>query len=363
MKKFTLILLLCLMLTGCTAWMDGSYHSTSPYVDERAQPVQQSVTVSNTVQLRQALEALVGSGRENGVITGDVVDDQFFSDHMPAAIDYVLTRDPIGSYAVEEISYTLGTSGGIQAASVSVTYNRNQTQIRRMKTCKDMATALVDITKALEDHAESIVLRVEDHSEMDIQQYLQDHANQNPRLVMEMPQLTVNTYPDTGRDRVVEVLFTYQTSRETLRTMKNYVSPVFDAAKLYVGGDTEPGIKYVQLYTFLMERFPCVEQTSITPAYSLLRYGVGDSKAFAQVYAAMCRDAGLECYVVSGTYSGEARSWNMICVDGAYAHLDLLACQEREEYSLCTDDQMNGYVWDYSAYPQCNGWEELPSGT
>ena len=72
----------------------------------------------------------------------------------------------------------------------------------------------------------------------------------------------------------------------------------------------------------------------------------------------MCRDAGLECLVVAGTCSGEARFWNMIQTEDGYAHLDLLACQEREEYSVCTDEQMKDYVWDYSAYPVCVGRQE-----
>lgn len=352
------MLIVCLLLTGCTAWLDGSYHSTSPYEDESVQSVQQSVTVSDYVQLRQALERLVEAGRENGILTGDGVDEEFFRASMPTVISYVLTRNPIGSYAVEDITYELGTNGGIPAASVSITYNRNHAQIRKMRSRRDMQDALEDITVAMTDFDESIVLWVGNYSGTDIQQYLQNYADQNPRQVMQLPQITVNTYPDSGTDRVLEVVFTYQTSRDVLRTMKSYVSPVFEAAKMYVDGDTETGIKYVQLYTFLMERFPCVEQTSITPAYSLLRYGVGDSKAFAQVYAAMCREAGLECLVVSGTCKGEARFWNMIRTDDGYAHLDLLACQDREGYRVCTDAQMTDYVWDYSAYPACEGREE-----
>ncbi len=361
MKKLALATALCLLLTGCTGWMDGSYHSTSPYVDENAPPVQQSVTVANYNQLRQALVSLVSSGRESGILSGSGVDEEFFQTNLPRVIRHVLSQDPIGSYAVEDITYELGTSGGVPAASVSIIYNRNHAQIRRMPVFEDTQAALESITAALADCAESTVLRVENYSPMDIQQYLQDYADANPRQVMEMPQITVNTYPQSGVNRVLEVVFTYQTSRDTLRSMKSYVKPVMDAANMYVGGDTEEGTKYLQLYTYLMSRFPCVERTSITPAYSILRYGVGDSKAFAQVYAAMCREAGLECLVVSGTCNGEARFWNMICVDGTYAHLDLLSSQA-SQYRTCTDAQMEGYVWDYSAYPVCTA-PEIPETT
>ena len=72
------------------------------------------------------------------------------------------------------------------------------------------------------------------------------------------------------------------------------MKPVFESAVLYVSGDGAEKQKFSQLYAFLMERFDYKVETSITPAYSLLRHGVGDSRAFATVYAAMCRLAGLE---------------------------------------------------------------------
>ena len=93
-------------------------------------------------------------------------------------------------------------------------------------------------------------------------------------------------------------------------------------------------------------------ETSITPIYSLLRHGVGDSKAFATVYAAMCRQADLECKVVTGTKEGEPWVWNMICVDGVYAHVDLLESLEAGRMQVRYQNEMDGYVWDYSAYPE-----------
>ena len=151
----------------------------------------------------------------------------------------------------------------------------------------------------------------------------------------------------------MELIFSYQTSRDSLRRMQSQVKPVFDAATLYVSGDGEEKQKFSQLYAFLMERFDYKLETSITPAYSLLRHGVGDSRAFATVYAAMCRSAGLECLVVTGARSGEPRSWNIVLDNGQYYHVDLL--HEQGSFWEYTDWQMSSYVWDYSDYPACNG--------
>ena len=184
-------------------------------------------------------------------------------------------------------------------------------------------------------------------------QIVQDYASTHPQDVMETPQVTEEVY-GIGHSRVLELTFSYQSGRDALRSMQSQVKPVFDSAVLYVSGEGAQGQKFSQLYAFLMERFDYKIETSITPAYSLLRHGVGDSRAFATVYAAMCRDAGLECIVVTGTRSGEPRTWNMICEDGFYWHVDLLRCNEDGRFLKALDADMEGYVWDYSAYPSCD---------
>ena len=112
-----------------------------------------------------------------------------------------------------------------------------------------------------------------------------------------------------------------------------------------------------------MERYDYKLESSITPTYSLLRHGVGDSRAFATVYAAMCRMAGLKCEVITGTRHGEPWTWNLVWDGEKPYHVDLLACASADGYRQRTDAEMHGYVWDYSAYaaseptrePETNG--------
>ena len=163
--------------------------------------------------------------------------------------------------------------------------------------------------------------------------------------------MEVGVYPnDQPGTRIVELRFTYQTSREALRQMQNQVNRVFSSAELYITSDNTDIQKYSQLYSFLMERYDYSLDTSITPAYSLLIHGVGNSEAFASVYAAMCRQAGLECQVISGTKNGEAWYWNLIRVDGKGYHVDLLEASSQGGFFYLTNEQMEGYVWDYSAH-------------
>ena len=133
------------------------------------------------------------------------------------------------------------------------------------------------------------------------------------------------------------------------------VQRVFASASLYLGQDDEEAQKFTQLFSFLMERFDYQIETSITPSYSLLCHGVGDSRSFATIYAAMCRRANVECQVVSGTKNGDAWYWNLICENGIYYHVDLLESSAAGYLRKLSDAQMDGYVWDYSAYPPADG--------
>lgn len=352
-KMLIWISVLCLLLSGC-GMLDGSYVSVTPHREQRQSLHTDVIAASNYLELVEALEDMIAAGTEVAAINVAEYPPEMIGHGMDRAVEHAMNNDPLGSYAVEQILYELGTSSGMPAVSVSITYLHNRSEIQRIRTVADMAGAERVVASALEGYDPSLVMLVETYETRDFPQFVQDYAEMHPATVMEIPQVTEHIY-GTGKDRVVELIFTYQTSRDTLRRMQQQVQPVFDAAALYVSGDGEEHQKFSQLFAFLMERFEYKIETSITPGYSLLRHGVGDSRAFATVYAYMCRSAGLECITVTGTRSGEPWTWNIVLDGGRYFHVDLLRSSEQGDFREHTDDAMGSYVWDYSGYPACNG--------
>lgn len=348
----TVLLALCLMLTGC-GWMDGAYVSVTPHREQDTLSNKKTVSASNYGELRSVLEEMVRSGMESTVINVARYDQGLVTSGIRTAIRHICHTDPLGAYAVDEITYEIGTNAGKPAIAVNITYLRSRVEIQKVRTVKTMEDVTAAVTGALDDCEPSIVLLVERYGEMDMTQLVADYAAENPQTVMEMPQVTAAVYPDSGIARVIEVTFSYENSRENLRLMQNQVAPVFASAALYVSGDGEDYRKLSQLYAFLMERFDYEITTSITPSYSLLRHGVGDNRAFATAFAAMCRRAGLECQVVTGTRDGEPWNWNIVKDGENYLHVDLLRCSQTGGFRECSDAEMTGYVWDYSAYPAC----------
>ena len=361
-KLIFLALALCLVLTGC-AWMDGYYVHVTPHEEKDKRPQFDSVTASSPGELKNILEDMVMEGSSSGVILLTDYDRQDAEANMEVMSRYLIHGFPVGAYAVESVNYEIGASSGRPAIAVTIHYRHNPLEIRQIVHVKDMEGMIREVETALDRIDPGLVIQVEQYEDTDFTQIVRDYAWEHPDLVMELPQVTTALYGSSAHNRVVELKFTYLTGRDSLRQMRRQVQSVFEAAELYVTEDATQHQQYSQLYSFLMERFDYRIQTSITPTYSLLHHGVGDSKAFALTYAAMCKNAGLECRVVTGTRDGEPWTWNMIVEDGSCRHVDLLRCSTTGGFSHKLDGEMEGYVWDYSAYPPCNGGVESAAET
>ena len=358
--KLCCVLLLCLSLCGCNLLSASSYISIVDHQHSSKPGANQSFSAGDYEELYEALLEMIESGVTQRTISVDAYEKETLASDLKHVADDICTTHPIAAYAVENITCTVGSSGGTDALSVEISYIHDKTQIRKIVKVADNKAAHNVIATALNNCETGIVLQILNYEDVDFEQIIEDYALQYPEFVMETPQVTVSLYPDAGKNRVVELKFTYQTSREILKNMQSQVSPVFASAVLYVSGDGEDQEKFSQLYSFLMERYDYVMETSITPTYSLLRHGVGDVRAFAVVYAAMCRQAGLECLVVSGTRNGESWYWNIVLDNGVYYHVDLLRCSQEGNFQEMGDRQMEGYVWAADFYPACGLDEPEP---
>ena len=339
-----------MLFSGCS-WMGGSYVSVTPHREQLSGVQSGSLAASEYAELRSLLSELTEAGAESAVIHIPEYDPAAVEEDMRGAVRYITEILPIGAYAIDNVDYELGTSGGQPAISINISYLHGRSELRRIRHAADMERVKTIIRETLADCDDSVVINIQNYADLDIVQFVADYAAENPNVVMEIPQVAIGFYPEQGIRRVLELKFTYQTSRDTLRSMQTQVRRVFASASLYINQSDAETQKYAQLFNFLMERFDYKIETSITPSYSLLSHGVGDGRAFANVYAAMCRSAGLDCRTVTGTKNGEAWYWNLICDEGRFYHVDLLACSETGELVRLTDEEMDGYVWDYSAYP------------
>ena len=347
-RAFVALALALVLLGGC-GWMDGSYVSVTPHQVDLGQTGEGTVrSVRNYTELRGALIGMIDSGTEEALFSLAEYPREEVPENLRRAVEYAQGIYPVGAYAVDTIAYNFGTGLGASALSVNITYRRSRAQIESIRTVRWTSGAKKAVEEALDQLSDTLVLQITGYQETDFSSMILDYARRNPDRVMEVPGVSVRTFPDQGDTRVVELSFHYHSDREALRAMREQVQPVFSSAALYVSGDAEERTKFHQLHTFLMGRADYTIEATVTPAYSLLCQGVGDSRAFAQVYAAMCSRIGLEARMVSGKRSDELWWWNLVRIDGTWYHMDLMG---GSQFELLTDEQMTGYEWDREAYP------------
>jgi len=354
MKRIWMLVLLAVcvsfLMTGCSFWMDGAYSSVSKNHSSGGNRNEGVVVVSSYQQMCDALSEIVEECTQKSLLYVTELPESSIKYIVDMAIDYVLRTNPIGAYAVNQISYEIGTNMGKPAVSLDIDYRHTRAEVLRIKQAQNMDVLFELILLSLEKYEDSTVIHVKNYRNRDLIQNIEDYIDLNPQNCLETPHVSVSMYPELGQERVIEISFSYQTSRDTLRMMQQSVNDIFMSAQLYINPGAEDMEKYNQLYAFLMERYDYTVETSITPAYSLLRHGVGDSKAFATVFAAMCRQVELDCQVVSGTKLGVPWHWNAIKIDEVYYHLDLLECDASGSFVMKLSENMQGYVWDYSAF-------------
>ena len=341
-----LLVLSSLSLCGCNLWMDGDYVSVEPHPQQYVHMVTTDLEASSYEQIVEALKKLVAEGLDTGIIFINDMTADVARSYMETAVQDVLTTDPVSVYAVENIQYDVGQNSGRDAIGVTVSYIKSRAELLRIHYVETMEQAENVICDVLKENGGSVTFRVDAYRETDFAAIVRRCAEINPEYVMEQPGIMSAVYPESGESRLVELVFTYQTDHATLVQMQEIVYPVFFSAQLYVQSDSSPLEKYSRLYAFLMERSEYKLESSVTPAYSLLQDGVGDSSAFSSVYARMCNMAGLECYVVHGTRNGEPWTWNMVKAGESYAYVDLLRSRENRFFRLRSEAEMYEYIWD-----------------
>ena len=368
-----------LLLTGC-GLVQNSYLSVEEHYDpyayhEETQPSTEPEPTEPTLQnaasyfaVKSILRGFVTEGVEHGSFlyaqsSGDV------DETLRRAFNDVKTEDPIGAYAIDYMEYTRHRNGDGWLVTVDAVYRRSASEIDAIRSVRGNDAALELIHQTIDQLGTAVTLQVSGYRELDFAAEIRQYCLAHPNLVVKLPQIAVDIYPESGNVRVVELHFSYDLDRDTLRGMQSDVASVLSSAESYARYAAEDRSKLELLYTFLTTRFSYQEDREGGSVYRLLCEGVGNCESFAAVTAYLCGRIGVDCRIVEGTCRSETESdeagealtfpyvWNIVTIDGVSWHVDLQACAlaGEEECRLLLDEEMVGYEWDREAYPACNG--------
>ena len=346
--RLALTVALVICLCGCSLF-SATYVSSRPHELDEGADYSNQRHASSYPEIYSALTALITNRISDGVIILSDISEQVGRSYLEAAIRSVMAQEPMAIYCVFDIRFDLGSNAGRLAAAIHVDYSKTPEELASVKSVQTMQEVQRYLGQALEEFSSACVIRVEKFEQIDFQEFVSEYADDHPSTVLEIPDLKVSFFPSTGFQRVIEINFVYEHSQKDLVKMKTKVEPVFTAAELYVQGDTAVKTKFQQLHAFLMERNDYVIGSTDTLAYSLLQEGTGDSRAFACVYADMCRRAGLECRAIKGAKDGEEWYWNRLVINNRVFYIDLMDAERSGNLVFRTASEMGDYSWDKNA--------------
>ena len=105
MKRFVpALLLLCLLLGGCSTLFDGSYTHVEPHKVEGGQQGSENISAANYDSLCRALAVMAESGTASGIIAVPDYDQNQLRWDIDRAVQHALQTSPIAAWAVEEIT-------------------------------------------------------------------------------------------------------------------------------------------------------------------------------------------------------------------------------------------------------------------
>lgn len=316
MKKCILPLALVLtLLTSCSAMLERSYSVSAPHVDRPTVAEDPSaLRVENYRELVSAVLYLVSQGAEEGVIqlydyTGSVEND------LTSACLEVATEDPLGAYAVDYIKHEYTRVVSYYQATLSIHYRRSQEQIHSMVNVTGTGAIRTELQEALSRFEPEVILRVGYFSEDEdsIAQLIRQAYYDAPVTALGMPQAEISLYPDSGRERVVEIRLTYPENAEELRRESEYLT---QELKTMPGAqENTPEDTARQRATELWTRAAYAPDGGST-AYAALADGAADEQGMALTYTLLSRQAGLSCEVVEGLREEEPWFWNVLTFPG-----------------------------------------------
>lgn len=358
-QVLAIVLLLALSLSGCASLLTQSYVAVTPHDKQPAAEVDSSaIRVEDYPQLVSAILYLVSQGEEEGILRLHNYLQDVRAD-LAAACDEVSHEDPLGAYAVDGINFSFKRIVTYYEATVAISYRRTPEQIAAVVPVTGSGAIRAVLGDTLAAFAPEVALRVNYFGEDAeyIESLVRRAYYDAPAYAQGLPEAEVRLYPETGTQRVVEVVLTYPERSEDLLEKS---AETQDAAKALVyplvKQERETRELLSALYKVLLR--PEGDSAATPTSHAALVAGGANSEGMALGFKLLCDLAAVPCQVVEGKDEvGEPRFWTIVKLEGEYRHLDPYGA---DGLPLTDADLLErGFTWDQNVVPACGMQEKL----
>ncbi len=372
MSKRLIVFLLAaamIFLCGCSAMFRKEYLSVTEYTEDEQNGFRSgSEDIKDYDQLKSAISSMVKNRVEE--------DRLFFSDYgstlqsdLSQACWEVSKETALGSFAVEKIISNPTRIVNYYEATITISYKRTLAEMNAVQNIAGESRLLSHLDQCLTSVTTNTAFRTFDSAIT--QEYIEASVarafEENPLSCVLEPKVTAIFYPASGSERIIELNLTYARTQLKLSEMRVDVSNAIDNLVLQYYFEKD-AVFSVEAYKALADACTPDPDGSLraneetlsadlgSSVYGALVENIADSRGIALAYAALCHEAGIECYVVSGTFDQLDHSWNIIRLGDLFYHVDVSVDRNLGIGAafLRSDSQMQGrYWWNVENYPMC----------
>jgi len=363
MKRRLTAILLCAavcLLCGCGSVFNKEYVVVSDYVPAAPDSVvtQEKITVRNLGELKTALLDMVYAGERESKLLFDAAYDGDATEDLALACWQVRTQDAMCAYCVENIAYDLAKIVTHYEAGINISYSAAALDADSIVQMQYSTGLEETIRGALEEGQPRLVVLLARsiYSAEEMESIVGRVYRQYPAAAPKEPQVSVNMFSGTGRQRLYEIQLHYGLLSEEMEARRAALAQLEPFAEEEESG-LDSAHKALLACSYLIENCRYVPDGA-NDVYAALIERRADSEGMALAYVELCRRLALPCQIVYGQRSWENHCWNIVEIDGASYHVDPVACVENgiEHGFLLSDEEVwASYRWDVSAYPVCAG--------
>ena len=361
-KLFSALLLLfcCLILAACGGVFEKEYVAVSDYVP----PVQaesgagERVTVRNMAELKKTIISMVYDGAVGGSIAFDPNYDGSAPEDMESACWQVRTQDALCAYCVRDMNYEVEKIVNYYEGTISIDYTNYAAELSSIIRLP-YSVGLQDIlSSAMEENRTRVTILIDTSTTTteNVKTMVQDLYRKNPTLCVREPQLTVNMYSGSGRQRLYEINFRYGMPEDEVIRCKSQLKNLDVMSNLDARELDDPH-RALAACQYLVDNCTLSESAQGS-CYDALIRAESNSEGLALAYVEMCHQLGIDCRIVYGQFGGANHCWNIVRLDGSCYHVDISRCYDgsfREGFLLNDEIMWNDYRWNISSYPACTG--------
>jgi len=366
-----LVIIAAIVLTGCVNLLEGfdetiTEHPARAYV---RQPTEQ-ITVSGYDELVATIIVLIMEQETEIQLLYYHDDGEDVQAEIQRACDEIIYEHPIGAYAVVGITAEATVIVSYYEVDLEIEYKRTQEQldsIINVSSERYMRTQLLNI---MSEYREEAIIRTSlQFSDDDITRFVSEIYYQNPRSIVMLPFVTVETFPEEGVDRIYEIKFGNTDSPGMLQRFSREL-------ELYVQGNAEQAVGDTDSEILLFLANSLIDSTTFdegtaravqahgpqnfaATAFGALVRGDAIGEGFAMAFKALADEMGINCRIVLGHYDGIVHAWNIVSLYGDFYHIDVSMCAVNgiETAFLKTDGDFEEmlYTWDKDSTVRCEG--------